>query len=198
MRVSERAYTLLKSEAHGEAIEDWIASRRGGPDMALVFEAANGASLDTVRVPAFFTYQGFYRALLDHMPTIAEKMQKEQWVLGPSGDQSAVKQQYASMMPDIIDLYGKEFVAAWNVALGNLALAPAGRRQAEISRAQRRFGADFADQTDLRIDSRRDLADARAKGAGGERPGRGCGGDRRADGCRAASARPAPRPSCWR
>jgi type VI secretion system protein ImpL len=124
MRVAERAYTLLKSEAHGEPIEDWIASRRGGPDMALVFEAVNGNSLDTVRVPAFFTYQGFYRALLDHMPTIADKMQKEQWVLGASGDQNAVKQQYASMMPDIIDLYGKEFIAAWNVALGNLALRP--------------------------------------------------------------------------
>ena len=124
MRVAERAYTLLKSEAHGEPIEDWIASRRGGPDMALVFEAANGSSLDTVRVPAFFTYQGFYRALLDHMTTIADKMQKEQWVLGPSGDQSAVKQQYASMMPDIIDLYGKEFIAAWHAALENLALRP--------------------------------------------------------------------------
>ena len=57
MRVAERAYTLLKSEAHSEAIEDWVASQRGGPDMALVFEAANGASLDTVRVPAFFTYR---------------------------------------------------------------------------------------------------------------------------------------------
>ena len=124
MRVSERAYTLLKSEAHTEKLEDWIASRRGGPDTALVFEAANGASLDTVRVPAFFTYRGFYRALLDHMTTIADKMQKEQWVLGPSGGQDAVKQQYASMMPDIIDLYGKEFIAAWNVALGNLALRP--------------------------------------------------------------------------
>jgi type VI secretion system protein ImpL len=124
MRVAERAYTLLKSEAHAEPIEDWIASRRGGPDMALVFEAANGSSLDTVRVPAFFTYQGFYRALLDHMTTIADKMQKEQWVLGPSGDQSAVKQQYASMMPDIIDLYGNEFIAAWHVALDKLALRP--------------------------------------------------------------------------
>jgi type VI secretion system protein ImpL len=90
----------------------------------LVFEAANGASLDTVSVPAFFTYRGFYRALLDHMPTIADKMQKEQWVLGASGNQDAVKQQYASMMPDIIDLYGKEFISAWNVALGNLALRP--------------------------------------------------------------------------
>jgi type VI secretion system protein ImpL len=124
MRVSERAYTLLKSEAHTEKLEDWIASRRGGPDMALVFEAANGANLDTIRVPAFFTYQGFYHALLDHMTTIADKMQKEQWVLGASGDQTAVKQQYASMMPDIIDLYGNEFISAWNVAIGNLALRP--------------------------------------------------------------------------
>jgi type VI secretion system protein ImpL len=124
MRVSERAYTLLKSDAHSEKIEDWIASRRGGPDMALVFEASNGASLDTVRVPAFFTYAGFYHALLDHLTTIADRMRKEQWVLGASGDQEAVKQQYASMMPDIIELYGKEFISAWNIALGNLALRP--------------------------------------------------------------------------
>jgi type VI secretion system protein ImpL len=124
MRVAERAYTLLKSEAHSERLEDWIASQRGGPDMALVFEAANGANLDTVKVPAFFTYLGFYHALLDHMTTIADKLQKEQWVLGQSGDQSAVKQQYASLMPDILDLYGKDFLAAWNVALGNLQLRP--------------------------------------------------------------------------
>ena len=124
MRVSERAYTLLKSEAHNEPIEDWVASQRGGPDMALVFEAANGASLDTVRVPGFFTYAGFYRALLDHMSTIADKLQKENWVLGASGDQGAVKQQYASLLPDILDLYGKDFLSAWNVALGNLQLRP--------------------------------------------------------------------------
>ncbi|HLJ71594.1 MAG TPA: type VI secretion system membrane subunit TssM, partial [Roseiarcus sp.] len=124
MRVAERAYTLLKSEAHNERIEDWVASQRGGPDVGLVFEAANGASLDTVRVPGFFTYAGFYHALLDHMPTIAEKLEKEQWVLGQSGDQSAVKQQYASLMPDILELYGKDFVAAWNVALSNLQLRP--------------------------------------------------------------------------
>ena len=124
MRVSERAYTLLKSEAHNEPIEDWVAAQRGGPDMALVFETANGANLDTVRVPAFFTYAGFYVGLLDPMPTIADKLQKENWVLGASGDQGAVKQQYASLFPDIIDLYGKDFLNAWNAALGNLQLRP--------------------------------------------------------------------------
>jgi type VI secretion system protein ImpL len=45
-------------------------------------------------------------------------------VLGASGDQGAVKQQYASLFPDILDLYGKDFLAAWNVALGNLQLRP--------------------------------------------------------------------------
>ncbi len=124
MRVSERAYTLLKSEAHNEAVEDWVASRRGGPDMALVFEAANGANLDTVRVPGFLTYEGFYAALLDRMPTIADKLQKENWVLGASGDQGAVKQQYASLFPDILDLYGKDFLSAWTAALNNLQLRP--------------------------------------------------------------------------
>ena len=124
MRVAERAYIFLKTNAHNEAIEDWVASRRGGADMALVFEAANGASLDTIRVPGFFTYNGFYVGLLNHMTTIADTLQKENWVLGASGDQSAVKQQYERLFPDILDLYGNEFLGAWNVALGNLQLRP--------------------------------------------------------------------------
>ena len=45
-------------------------------------------------------------------------------MLGASGDQSAVKQQYERLFPDILDLYGNEFLGAWNVALGNLQLRP--------------------------------------------------------------------------
>ena len=82
MRVAERAYTLLKSEAHNDGVEDWIASQHGGTDMALVFEAANGANLDTIRVPGFFTYDGFSISLLGHMQTIADK----KTVVGASGE----------------------------------------------------------------------------------------------------------------
>ena len=80
----------------------------------LVFEAANGASLDTVRVPGFFTYNGFYLALIDHMQTIAAAVAKDNWVLGPSGQQAAVQQQIERMFPDILDLYSNDFVAAWS------------------------------------------------------------------------------------
>jgi len=124
MRVAERAYTLLKAASHNEPIEDWNASQRGGPDMALVFETVNGANLDTVHTPAFFTYDGFYTGLIDRITTIADALQKENWVLGPSGDQGAVKQQYASLFPDLLDLYGRDFIAAWDAALGNLQLRP--------------------------------------------------------------------------
>jgi type VI secretion system protein ImpL len=124
MRVAQRAYILLKSESHREAIEDWVAARHGGPDVALVFEAANGANLDTVRVRGFFTYAGFSAALLTRIQTIAEKLQKESWVLGASRDESAIKQQYASLFPDILDLYGRDFIAAWTAAINNLQLTP--------------------------------------------------------------------------
>jgi type VI secretion system protein ImpL len=124
MPVAQRAYTLLKSEAHNDGVENWIASQHGGPDMALVFEAANGASLDTIRVPGFFTYDGFAISLLGHTQTIADKLQKENWVLGPSGEQGAVKQQYVSLFPGILALYGKDFIASWTAAINNLQLKP--------------------------------------------------------------------------
>ena len=124
MRVAERAYTLLKSEAHNAEVEDWLATQRGGPDMNLVFEAANGANLDTVRVPGFFTYEGFYAALLAHLQTIRDKLEKDNWVLGASGDQNAVQQQFASLYPGILELYGRDFIAAWTAAINNLQLKP--------------------------------------------------------------------------
>jgi type VI secretion system protein ImpL len=124
MRVAERAYTLLKSEAHNDGVEDWVASQHGGPDMTLVFEAANGTNLDNVRVPGFFTYDGFAISVLGHMQTIADKLQKENWVLGASGDQGVVKQQYVSLFPGILELYSRDFIAAWTSAINNLQLKP--------------------------------------------------------------------------
>ena len=172
MRVAERAYTLLKSEAHNAAVEDWIASQRGGPDMALVFEAANGANLDTVRVPGFFTYEGFYAGLLAHLQTIRDKLQKDNWVLGASGDQNAVQQQYRQPLPRHPRALRPRFHRRLDVGDQQPATEAAAQRQAEISEAERRLGADLAHSSDLRIHSRRDGVDPRAaEAAGAEGPG---------------------------
>src|SRR5208283_1935593 len=79
---------------------------------------------DTVRVRGFYTHDGFLTSLLGRMQTIADTLQKESWVLGASGDQAAVKQQYVSLFPGILELYSKDAIAEWTAALNNLQLKP--------------------------------------------------------------------------
>ena len=43
LSVAQRAYEFLKSEARASAAGDWIAARKGGPDMSVVFESTIGA-----------------------------------------------------------------------------------------------------------------------------------------------------------
>ena len=62
--------------------------------------------------------------MLAHLQTIRDKLQKDNWVLGASGDQNAVQQQFASLYPGILELYSRDFIAAWTAAINNLQLKP--------------------------------------------------------------------------
>jgi type VI secretion system protein ImpL len=121
MSVSQRAYALLKSQA-GRYEQDWVAAQRGGPDFGLVFETTNRENIDSVRVPGFFTYNGFHRAFIERLGDIAEQVRKERWVLGAAGEQSGVKEQYDSLGPDLLSLYSREFIATWRQVLNKLQL----------------------------------------------------------------------------
>jgi type VI secretion system protein ImpL len=122
MSIAQRAYELLKSQSRSTVAEDWVAARKGGNDAPRVFEGDGGQPLDTVRVPGFFTYAGFHRSFLEPLGDIAERIKREQWVLGTSGDQQTVQAQYDTLPDQMLDLYGREFVATWQTALGRLRL----------------------------------------------------------------------------
>ena len=107
----------------------------------LVFEAAGGQPLDTVRVPEFFTYAGFQHAFIDRLGDIAERIKRERWVLGPAGEQSAVSAQYDNLPDQMLELYTRDFLAGWRDALAKLRLRKDAGRQAEIYRAERAVGA---------------------------------------------------------
>jgi type VI secretion system protein ImpL len=118
--VAERAYQLLKSEAQTPTAGDWVASQKGGFDAANVFEADRGQSLDTVSVPAFFTYSGFQDKFLAKLGDLAERMRRDRWVLGDAGQQAALSQQYDNFASNLLDRYGNEFILAWRNALAKL------------------------------------------------------------------------------
>jgi type VI secretion system protein ImpL len=122
LSVAQRAYALLKSEARSFSADDWTALAKGGPDVAIVFDAANGQSLDAIRVPEFFTYSGFHDAFLGRLDDIAERVKHDRWVLGAAGDQPALAAEYDNLPDELLDLYSTDFIATWKDALGKLRL----------------------------------------------------------------------------
>jgi len=122
MRVADRAYAILEQKSHNLQLEDWIAGQRGGLNVEQVFEGKNHEDLNTIRVPGFFTYEGFYIALLDPIKSVATELQDDKWLLGDFGEQKAISNQYSNLYPDILEIYRQHFVGAWLDALGRLQL----------------------------------------------------------------------------
>jgi len=122
LSVAQRAYEFLKSEARASTVGDWMASRKGGPDVSMVFESAAGPSLETVRVPAFFTYNGFQQLFIAKLGGLSDRMSRDRWVLGEAGQQAAVGQQYDALAGDLLNIYSNDFVTTWRAGLGNLRL----------------------------------------------------------------------------
>ena len=124
LSVAERTYELLKSQARTATARDWTVLKAGGPDANIVFEAVGGGDLDAVRVPFFFTYDGFFEAFIDRFGDVAEVADRDRWVLGAAGQQQAYTAQYGSLFTDLLKIYAREFVPAWTGSLARLKLRP--------------------------------------------------------------------------
>jgi type VI secretion system protein ImpL len=122
LSVAQRAYEFLKSEARASTTGDWVATRKGGPDVSVVFESTAGRPLDSIRVPAFFTYNGFQQMFIAKLGGLSERMKRDRWVLGDAGQQTAVVQQYDALSGDLLNVYSNDFIATWRAALGSLRL----------------------------------------------------------------------------
>jgi type VI secretion system protein ImpL len=122
LSVAQRAYEFLKSEAGTSPTGDWIVTRKGGPDVSVVFESPAGQSLDNIRVPAFFTYSGFHQMFIAKLAGLSERINRDRWVLGDAGQQTAIGQQYDTLASDLLNVYSNDFVITWRTALGNLKL----------------------------------------------------------------------------
>jgi type VI secretion system protein ImpL len=122
LSVAERAYQLLKSQARSSGPPDWVASQHGGLDFATVFESTGGEPVDAIAVPGFYTYAGFQQAFIGRLSSIADQLRKDKWVLGEAGLQAPLTEQFDSIGPNLLSLYTKDFIAAWQQALGRLRL----------------------------------------------------------------------------
>ena len=120
LSIAERAYALLKSQSLSSAAGDWLASRKGGSTVGDVFETTDRQPLDTVRVPEFFTYNGFYSGFIARLGDVSERIKAERWVLGDAARDSAIATQFDNLPNQMLEFYTRDFLAAWQQALGRL------------------------------------------------------------------------------
>jgi type VI secretion system protein ImpL len=120
MSVSDRAFEILRSASRANNAKDWVAARKGGQDVGLVFEGAGNVGLDVIKVPFFFTYAGFHEDFLAKIPVVAEQVKQERRILGDVAAQQAVAAQYDNLPAALIAKYQTEFITAWRTALNQL------------------------------------------------------------------------------
>ena len=120
--VAERAFALLKSNARSDEIKDWSVVNRSGPDADQVFTTNDGSPLESVGIPAFFTYQGFYKLFFDKMKSVTTQLNTERWVLGEAGGTDSLNKQFDTLGLDLFRIYDREFIKTWSAALRRLKL----------------------------------------------------------------------------
>ena len=122
LSIAQRAYELLKSQAGTSTAGDWVAALKGGPDVTRVFDAPGDPTLESVRVPEFFTYLGFQHDFIDRLADITDRVKRDRWVLGAAGEQSALSDQYNNLPDDLLAIYSRDFITTWQSALNKLRL----------------------------------------------------------------------------
>lgn len=124
MSVSEMAYSLVKATSEFSGFQDYNLLHRTGPEAATVFETVDGSELESLIVPALYTYNGFNEFFLDQLGDVAKKLEDEKWVMGKYAEQARISDQVGNLGPKLLARYRDEFIEAWNKVLDNIKLAP--------------------------------------------------------------------------
>ena len=119
MSVAERAYELLQvAGARREPPGLGRGAARRAPTSGSSSKAPAARISSAVRVPCFFTYDGFHNAFLDRLGDIGEQIETRALGARRDADQQAVASQYATLFQDLLTLYSRDFVAAWQRRCG--------------------------------------------------------------------------------
>lgn len=123
--LADAAYARLRQEAGADAaLYDWRLVDAAGADAEKVFSTLDGSDLAAVSIPAFFTADGFQRALLNKLVRIEQATAAEEWLIGAAAKQPAFQAQYRTLKEDVLARYQADTIAVWRSVLDNLALKP--------------------------------------------------------------------------
>ncbi|MCE7027495.1 type VI secretion system membrane subunit TssM [Jiella avicenniae] len=126
MTIADQVYAAIQSGEAGAvaAYPDFVLADRIPQDADLVLRTRGGTPIESVRIAMLYTYSGFHEVFLERLSQAAQRFDDNRWVLGDYGDQTAIENQMANLGPELLERYGRDFVAAWEGMLDDLELQP--------------------------------------------------------------------------
>jgi len=123
MPLAQRVYNGIINSPAAVSLPTWRVSDAGGPAVSRVLVRSSGKPL-TDGVEGIFTHDGFNSVFLGEALSVAERIQRESWVLGPRGEAEQTEQALAALSRDVLDLYYNDFISRYDAILGDVDIIP--------------------------------------------------------------------------
>ncbi|MGE0500246.1 MAG: type VI secretion system membrane subunit TssM [Rhizobiaceae bacterium] len=124
LTLAERAAAMMGSSRYAADRYDFGFGQRAGSEAPVVLETLGGGNIGGLRVAGLYTYAGFKDVFLAQLSQLSRRLVEETWVMGSGGGQVDLETELLLVGPELVDAYGKEFVAAWNKDLDRLKFKP--------------------------------------------------------------------------
>ncbi|MEM1385068.1 MAG: type VI secretion system membrane subunit TssM [Pseudomonadota bacterium] len=121
--LAERIYNGIVKSPQARAVPEFRLTEAGGPATARVLARPSGKTLSE-GVEGIFTHDGFNDVFLPEALTVATRIQKESWVLGPRGEAEQTPGNLARLSRDVLNLYYNDYVGRYDALLGDLDIVP--------------------------------------------------------------------------
>ena len=123
MPLAQRVYNGIINSPAAVALPKWRITDAGGPAVTRVLVRSSGKPLND-GVEGIFTNSGFNEVFLGEALGVAERIQRESWVLGPRGEAEQTEQALAALSRDVLDLYYNDFISRYDGILGDIDIIP--------------------------------------------------------------------------
>jgi|TARA_B110000211_G_scaffold211069_1_gene249621 type VI secretion system protein ImpL len=123
MPLAQRVYNSIINSPRAKSLPEWRLTDIGGPAVSRVIVRSSGKPLND-GVEGIFTYAGFNTVFLDEALGVAQRIQRESWVLGPRGESEQTETALLAMSRDVLDLYYTDYISQYDKMLGDIDIIP--------------------------------------------------------------------------
>ncbi len=121
--LAERVYAGIINSGAAQALPEWRLTEVGGPAVARALVRSSGKQLAD-GIEGIFTYDGFNSVFKEEAIGVAERIQRDSWVLGPRGEAAQTEDALAALTRDVLDLYYTDFINRYDGILGDIDIIP--------------------------------------------------------------------------